>query len=125
MIIRQRARRIASTYWNASYGRMERPKTNRISVIFRLAATSETCAFRVSSAGLFNSCQAEATMGGNRIMVDTARVQNHGKGRMNQPSNKTDKSDTGKRLRRRLSNIFQWDNPESLFLVNRPSPVLI
>src|ERR1700722_16424388 len=102
-IIRQSARRIASTYWKASYGRMESPKTNRMSVIFRLPATSATCACMVRSAGFGNNCQAEAMIGGSRMMVDTARVQNQGKGRMNQPSNKRDNSDTGKRLRRRLS----------------------
>src|SRR5580698_2278697 len=109
MIIRQSASRMASRYWKASYGRMESPKTNRISVIFRLSATSATCAFRVSSAGLCNNCQAEAMMGGSRIMVDTARVQNQGKGRTNHPSSKRDNNETGKRLRRRLSNIFQRD----------------
>src|ERR1700761_8502206 len=99
---------------------MESPKTKRISVIFKLPATSETCAFRVRSAGLFNNCQAEATMGGKRMMVDTARVQNQGKGRTNQPSSKRDKSDTGNRLRRRLSNIFQRDKAESLLRVRFP-----
>src|ERR1700761_7931375 len=117
MIIRQSARRIASTYWDASYGRMERPNTNRISVIFRLSATSERGDFIVSSGGLCNSCHIEATMGGNRMMIDTARVQNQAKGRMNQPSNKSDNNDTGSRLLRRLSNIFHRDKAESLFLV--------
>src|SRR5580704_9452260 len=125
MIIRQRARRIASTYWKASYGRMESPKTHRISVIFRLPTTSATCAFRVRSAGLCKNCQAEAMTGGSRMMVDTARVQNQGKGRMNQPSNKRDNNDTGKRLLRRLSNIFQRDKAESLFRVMCPLPVRI
>src|SRR5882757_38306 len=104
---------------------MESPKTNRMSVIFRLPATSEKWAFNVRSAGLCNNCQAEAIIGGSRMMVDTARVQNQGKGRMNQPSNRSDNSDTGKRLLRRLSNIFQRDNAESLFRVICPLLVLI
>src|SRR5579859_3657929 len=104
---------------------MESPKTNRINVIFRLSATSATCAFRVRSAGLCNNCQAEAMIGGSRMMIDTARVQNQGKGRMNHPSNKSDNSDTGKRLLRRLSNIFHRDRAESLLRAMCPLPVVI
>src|SRR5258707_13157090 len=103
---------------------MESTKTKRVSVILKLPATSERCAFRVRSAGLCNSCQAEAMIGGSRMIVDTARVQNQGKGRMNQPSNKSDNSDTGRRLRRRLSNIFHRDKAESLLRTMCPFPVL-
>ena len=121
-IIRQLVRITASVYLKASYGRTAIPNTKRINTSLNEVNISSRCTLTVISCGLLSNCQPVAAITGNKTIVVTVSVQNHGKGKTDQPNIKINISDSGKTLRRRLSRIFHRDNAERGFNVKPPLP---